>query len=199
MSHCCRYLWWRLCVQTRGGYSHGDLTLAPSECSSTAPHRDIVLAHSLLIRPHLIAPTSPPDSLSDHRRKWDVRITLDVILRNAPPADTAIIPAGSNVLLLPGAAILTTLHTRSVRLFAPADGPARNPAFLTALSEPFSCARRVDVCSSLGTRLSCLCRGERFVCAYHRCCENRCLLTCTSRRVREKFRFGRIVDINGAR
>ncbi|KAI0247640.1 hypothetical protein BJV78DRAFT_1380100 [Lactifluus subvellereus] len=98
-------------------------------------HRDIVLTHSLLTSAFaLITPptTSIPDTLSDHRRKWDVlRITLDVTVYTAPPADTAIIPAAlrSNALLS-GAALLATLHTRSVRLFAPTDGPALNPAFL---------------------------------------------------------------------
>jgi len=32
--------------------------------------------------------------------------------------------------LLSAAALLATLHTRSLRLFAPADGPAPHPAFL---------------------------------------------------------------------
>jgi len=76
--------------------------------------------------------TAAPDSLTDHRRKWDVlRITLDVTVYTAPPADTANIPAAlrSNALLS-AAALLAALHARSVRLFAPADVPAPNPAFL---------------------------------------------------------------------
>jgi hypothetical protein len=98
-------------------------------------HRDIVLTHSLLASAFaLLTPplTCAPDSLTEHRRKWDVlRITLDVTVYTAPPADTACIPAAlrSNALLS-AAALLAALHTRSVRLFAPADRPAPNPAFL---------------------------------------------------------------------
>ncbi|KAH8987079.1 hypothetical protein EDB86DRAFT_2809173 [Lactarius hatsudake] len=98
-------------------------------------HRDVVLTHSLLTAAFaLLTPpsTSALDSLSDHRRKWDVlRITLDVTVYTSPPADTASVPATlrSNALLS-GAALLATLHSRSVRLFAPADSPAPNPAFL---------------------------------------------------------------------
>jgi hypothetical protein len=100
-------------------------------------HRDIVLTHSLLTSAFaLITPpsTNIPDPLSDHRRKWDVlRITLDVTVYTAPPADTAVIPAAlrSNALLS-AAALLATIHTRSVRLFTPVDGPTSNPAFLPA-------------------------------------------------------------------
>src|SRR6266702_2816844 len=100
-------------------------------------HRDIVLTHSLLTSAFaLLTPpsTSALDSLSEHRRKWNVlRITLEVTFYTAPPADTASVPATlrSNALLS-GAALLATLHSRSVRLFAPADSPAPNPAFLPA-------------------------------------------------------------------
>jgi hypothetical protein len=98
-------------------------------------HRDVVLTHSLLSSAFaLISPplTLAPDTLTEYRRKWDVlRITLEVTVYTAPPADTACIPAAlrSNALLS-AAALLATLHTRSLRLFAPADGPAPNPAFL---------------------------------------------------------------------
>ncbi|KAH9048693.1 hypothetical protein EDB84DRAFT_160606 [Lactarius hengduanensis] len=100
-------------------------------------HRDVVLTHSLLTSAFaLLTPpaTSALDSLSDHRRKWDVlRITLDVTVYTSPPADAASVPATlrSNALLS-GAALLATLHSRSVRLFVPADSPAPNPAFLPA-------------------------------------------------------------------
>ncbi|KAH9055186.1 hypothetical protein EDB87DRAFT_1642581 [Lactarius vividus] len=100
-------------------------------------HRDVVLTHSLLTSAFaLLTPpsTSALDSLSEQRRKWDVlRITLDVTVYTSPPADTASVPATlrSNALLS-GAALLATLHSRSVRLFAPADSPAPNPAFLPA-------------------------------------------------------------------
>ncbi|KAH9963095.1 hypothetical protein BGW80DRAFT_1255485 [Lactifluus volemus] len=70
-------------------------------------HRDIVLTHSLLASAFaLITPplTGTPDSLSEHRRK-------------------------SNALLS-GAALLASLHSRSIRLFAPLDCPTPNPAFL---------------------------------------------------------------------
>jgi hypothetical protein len=98
-------------------------------------HRDIVLTHSLLTSAFaLITPplTGAPDSLSEHRRKWDIlRITVDVTVYATPPADVALIPAAlrSNALLS-GAAFLTSLHSRSIRLFAPRDGPTPNPAFL---------------------------------------------------------------------
>ncbi|KAI9439712.1 hypothetical protein H4582DRAFT_1542164 [Lactarius indigo] len=100
-------------------------------------HRDVVLTHSLLTSAFaLLTPpsTSALDSLSEHRRKWDVlRITLDVTVYTSPPADTASVPVPlrSNALLS-GAALLATLHSRSVRLFAPADSPTLNPAFLPA-------------------------------------------------------------------
>jgi hypothetical protein len=101
-------------------------------------HRDIVLTHSLLTSAFaLITPplTPAPDSLAEHRRKWDVlRITLDVTVYTAPPPDSASIPTAlrSNALLS-AAALLASLHTRSLRLFAPADGPATpNSAFLPA-------------------------------------------------------------------
>ena len=100
-------------------------------------HHDIVLTHSLLTSAFaLLTPpsTSTPDTISDHRRKWDVlRITLEVTVYTAPPADTARVPATlrSNALLS-GAALLATLHSRSVRLFAPSDSPTPNPAYLPA-------------------------------------------------------------------
>jgi hypothetical protein len=101
-------------------------------------HHDIVLTHTLLTSAFaLITPplTPAPDSLSEHRRKWDVlRITLDVTVYTAPPPDSASIPTAlrSNALLS-AAALLAFLHTRSLRLFAPADGPATpNSAFLPA-------------------------------------------------------------------
>ncbi|KAI9453332.1 hypothetical protein F5148DRAFT_1329406 [Russula earlei] len=100
-------------------------------------HRDIVLTYSLLTSAFaLITPpsTSAPDSLSDHRRKWDIlRITLDVTVYTAPPADSATIPAAlrSNALLS-AAALLASLHSRSVRLFAPRDRPTPNHACLPA-------------------------------------------------------------------
>ena len=97
--------------------------------------RDIVLTHSLLSSAFALIypPSTPvPDSLTDHRRKWDVlRITLEVTVYTAPPADTASILAvlRSNALLS-ATALLASLHTRSLHLFAPADGPALNSAFL---------------------------------------------------------------------
>jgi hypothetical protein len=101
-------------------------------------HRDIVLTHSLLTSAFaLITPplTPVPDFLAEHRRKWDVlRITLDVTVYTSPPPDSASIPTAlrSNALLS-AAALLASLHTRSLRLFAPADGPATpNSAFLPA-------------------------------------------------------------------
>jgi hypothetical protein len=100
-------------------------------------HHDIVLTHSLLTSAFaLLTPptTSLPDSISEHRRKWDVlRITLEVTVYTAPPADTTRVPATlrSNALLS-GAALLATFHSRSVRLFAPADSPTLNPAYLPA-------------------------------------------------------------------
>jgi hypothetical protein len=100
-------------------------------------HRDIVLTHSLLSSAFaLISPPLTPasDSLTEHRRKWDVlRITLEVTVYTAPPADAATIPAAlrSNALLS-AAALLASLHARSLRLFSPADSPASNPAFLPA-------------------------------------------------------------------
>ncbi|KAH9998937.1 hypothetical protein BJV77DRAFT_1126777 [Russula vinacea] len=101
-------------------------------------HRDIVLTHSLLTSAFsLITPPLTPalDSLAEYRRKWDVlRITLEVTIYTAPPPDSATIPTAlrSNALLS-AAALLAILHTRSLRLFAPADGPATpNPAFLPA-------------------------------------------------------------------
>src|SRR6267154_297917 len=101
-------------------------------------HRDIVLTHSLLTSAFaLITPPLTPasDSLAEHRRKWDVlRITLDVTVYTDPPPDSASIPTAlrSNALVS-AAALLASLHTRSLRLFAPADGPATpNSAFLPA-------------------------------------------------------------------
>jgi hypothetical protein len=101
-------------------------------------HRDIVLTHSLLTSAFsLITPPLTPalDSLTEYRRKWDVlRITLEVTIYTTPPPDSASIPTAlrSNALLS-AAALLATLHTRSLRLFAPADGPTTpNPAFLPA-------------------------------------------------------------------
>ena len=76
--------------------------------------------------------------------------TFDDIICTAPPADSAIIPIvfRPNAMLL-GAALLATLHTRSVHLFASADGPAPNPMFLPPQSEHSPCgARRMDVCEA---------------------------------------------------
>ena len=100
-------------------------------------HHDIALTHSLLTSAFtLLTPpsTSSPDFISEHRRKWDVlRITLEVTVYTTPPADTTRVPATlrSNALLS-GAALLATLHSRSVRLFAPSDSPTPSPAYLPA-------------------------------------------------------------------
>ncbi|KAI0246991.1 hypothetical protein BJV78DRAFT_1285909 [Lactifluus subvellereus] len=81
----------------------------------------------------LITPPSTSTPSPTIAAFWDVlRITLDVTVHTAPPADTAIIPAAlRSSALLSGAALLATLHTRSVRFFAPADA-ASNPTFLPA-------------------------------------------------------------------
>ncbi|KAF8627059.1 hypothetical protein AX17_006399 [Amanita inopinata Kibby_2008] len=89
-------------------------------------HRDIALTHSLVESAFTILQPPPalPDPLTDFRRKWDIlRITLDTVTYTTPSPPGTVIPdpLKQNALESPQA-LLTSMFTRSLTLFTPADG-----------------------------------------------------------------------------
>ncbi|KAH8100976.1 hypothetical protein BXZ70DRAFT_892573 [Cristinia sonorae] len=98
-------------------------------------HRDIVLTHSLLSSAFaLISPPSlaaPEDSLSAHRRKWEVlRITFETTTYSSPPPseDPEALPSSlrANQMLSPQS-LVAAFHERSLQLFTPTS-PLHKPS-----------------------------------------------------------------------
>ncbi|TCD60165.1 hypothetical protein EIP91_010624 [Steccherinum ochraceum] len=102
--------------------------------------RDVLLTHSLMTSAFAILPPSSTghveDSLTSHRRKWDLlRITFETTSYASPPAseDPESFPSSlrSNQLLSPQS-FVAALHTRSLQLFTPVSAPKPSSAFLPA-------------------------------------------------------------------
>ena len=96
-------------------------------------HRDIEQTHALIASAFsLLQPPSTlvPDSLAEHRRKWDVlRITLDTTVYAAPTADDKAVPAAlRDNRVLPPQTLIQTLHDRSLALFTPASYSPKKPS-----------------------------------------------------------------------
>lgn len=85
--------------------------------------RDIPLTYSLIESAFevLTPPLIIPDTLADHRRKWDIlRITLESTVYTSPPASNDLMPKSlqENQIKTPQA-LLTGAYTRSLALFSP--------------------------------------------------------------------------------
>ncbi|KAI0787440.1 hypothetical protein C8Q74DRAFT_1315371 [Fomes fomentarius] len=102
--------------------------------------RDVALTHSLLTSAFsLISPpaslATAKDSLSSHRRKWDIlRVTFETTLYASPPSthDPETLPSALRVnLMLTPEPLIATLHGRSLQLFTPSNPPQKaTSAFL---------------------------------------------------------------------
>ncbi|KDR76121.1 hypothetical protein GALMADRAFT_247333 [Galerina marginata CBS 339.88] len=90
--------------------------------------RDIPLTYSLirsafdLLKP----PSSASDSLSDHRRKWDIlRITFEATVYTSPPSAAEFLPDSLRAILSESPpALATSIYNRSLTFFTPS---AQNP------------------------------------------------------------------------
>jgi hypothetical protein len=87
--------------------------------------RDIALTYSLLQSGFslLNPPAVVPDSLSEHRRKWDIlRITFESTVYTSPPSSTESLPETlrSNLMESPQA-LATSIYSRSLALFTPSN------------------------------------------------------------------------------
>ena len=94
-------------------------------------HRDILLTHSLIESAFAVIhpPIVLPDSLTDHRRKWDIlRITLESTVYSSPPSKTEELPDSlrHNLTESPPS-LITTLYARSLALFTPLGGAVQKP------------------------------------------------------------------------
>ena len=87
--------------------------------------RDIALTYSLLQSGFALLnpPTVVPDSLSDHRRKWDIlRITFESTVYTSPPPSTESLPETLRTNLMESPqALATSIYSRSLALFTPSD------------------------------------------------------------------------------
>ncbi|TFK40446.1 hypothetical protein BDQ12DRAFT_680980 [Crucibulum laeve] len=100
--------------------------------------RDILLTYSLLESAFSIIqpPSLVPDSLAEHRRKWDIlRITLESTVYTSPPSSPDVLPERLRVNLMEAPqALISSIYTRSLELFTPTTGSSQkaslNPAFL---------------------------------------------------------------------
>ena len=85
--------------------------------------RDVALTYSLLQSGFALLkpPTVVPDSLSDHRRKWDIlRITFESTVYTSPPLSAESLPENlrANLRECPQA-LATSIYSRSLALFTP--------------------------------------------------------------------------------
>ena len=87
--------------------------------------RDIALTYSLLQSGFALLnpPTVVPDSLSEHRRKWDIlRITFESTLYTSPPSSTDSLPETLRTNLMESPqALATSIYSRSLALFTPSN------------------------------------------------------------------------------
>ncbi|KAF8972198.1 hypothetical protein BDZ97DRAFT_1783655 [Flammula alnicola] len=91
--------------------------------------RDIPLTYSLIQSAFVLLkpPSSVPDSLADHRRKWDIlRITFDSTVYTSPPSSIETLPESLRAILSESAqALSTSIYTRSLSLFTPNADPTQ--------------------------------------------------------------------------
>ena len=117
--------------------------------------RDIALTYSLLqsgfalLKPPTII---VPDSLSEHRRKWDIlRITFESTVYTSPPSSTESLPEALRTNLIESPQALATLiYSRSLALFTPSNEglskTALNAAYLPyqVISTLVYCTLKID-------------------------------------------------------
>lgn len=116
--------------------------------------RDITLTYSLLQSAFALLnpPNAVPDSLSDHRRKWDIlRITFESTVYTSPPSSTESLPETLRTNLMESPqALATSIYSRSLALFTPSNGAlsktALNAAYLPyqVLSTLVYCTLKID-------------------------------------------------------
>ena len=116
--------------------------------------RDIALTYSLLQSGFALLnpPTVVPDSLSDHRRKWDIlRITFESTVYTSPPSSTESLPETLRTNLMESPqALATSIYSRSLALFTPSnEGLSKttlNAAYLPyqVISTLVYCTLRID-------------------------------------------------------
>ncbi|KAF8805431.1 hypothetical protein BYT27DRAFT_7169561 [Phlegmacium glaucopus] len=116
--------------------------------------RDITLTYSLLQSAFALLnpPNAVPDSLSDHRRKWDIlRITFESTVYTSPPSSTVSLPETLRTNLMESPqALATSIYSRSLALFTPSNGglskTVLNPAYLPyqVLSTLVYCTLKID-------------------------------------------------------
>ena len=116
--------------------------------------RDIALTYSLLQSGFALLnpPTVVPDSLSDHRRKWDIlRITFESTIYTSPPLSTESLPETLRTNLMESPQVLaTSIYSRSLALFTPSNGglskTALNAAYLPyqVISTLVYCTLKID-------------------------------------------------------
>lgn len=100
--------------------------------------RDVLLTQSLLDSAFslILPPSLNPDSLADHRRKWDIlRITLESTVYASPPPSHDTLPQSLRAILAESSqSLITASYTRSLALFTPASSNSQkntlNAAFL---------------------------------------------------------------------
>ena len=117
--------------------------------------RDIALTYSLLqsgfalLKPPTII---VPDSLSEHRRKWDIlRITFESTVYTSPPSSTESLPEALRTNLIESPqALATSIYSRSLALFSPSNEghskTALNAAYLPyqVISTLVYCTLKID-------------------------------------------------------
>ena len=116
--------------------------------------RDIALTYSLLQSGFALLnpPTVVPDSLSDHRRKWDIlRITFESTVYTSPPSSTESLPETLRTNLMESPqALATSIYSRSLALFTPSNEglskTALNAAYLPyqVISTLVYCTLKID-------------------------------------------------------
>ena len=116
--------------------------------------RDIALTYSLLQSGFALLnpPTVVPDSLSDHRRKWDIlRITFESTVYTSPPLSTESLPETLRANLMESPQTLaTSIYSRSLALFTPSSEDlsktALNAAYLPyqVISTVVYCTLKID-------------------------------------------------------
>lgn len=116
--------------------------------------RDIALTYSLLQSAFslLNPPNIVPDSLSEHRRKWDIlRITFESTVYTSPPSSTESLPENLRANLIESPqALATSIYSRSLALFTPINGGLAKTALSAAylpyqvLSTLVYCTLKID-------------------------------------------------------
>ena len=114
--------------------------------------RDIALTYSLLqsgfalLNPPTII---VPDSLSEHRRKWDIlRITFESTVYTSPPSSTESLPESLRTNLLESPqSLATSIYSRSLALFTPSNEGFSKTASLNAAYLPYQVISTLVYCT----------------------------------------------------